>query len=740
MTPGSTQRAAAAVIGDNGTKTGAQQPASGVGAPIPRFDGFAKVTGAARYAGEEAPGGTLHGVLVPSTIAAGAVTSIEVAQALRVPGVVRVLTHDVLAKVAVAPVPPAAQSFTPMQDARVMYEGQPVAIVLAETLEAAEEAAAKVRVSYRRETPAMFSSAEIVTPKDAAAKNGYAFTELDTRKGSFDEVWPSAIARVDQTYSTALRHHNPMEPSATLAEWRGDDLHVWDATQWTFGIRYALAAMLGITPSRIHVRCPYTGGGFGCKGYVWPHQVLAVLAAKVAARPVKINLAREGMYTGSGYQPEVVNRVRLAADREGRLTGIHHHSTNISSRFDDYIEFASAGTRSLYATPVLATESRIRRCNVGTPTAMRAPHEGPGLFALESAMDELAVALRMDPLELRLRNHADRDPVDDRPFSSKKLEEVYREGARRFGWEKRAPQSRAKREGDLLIGWGMASCVMTTFRFASAARVTMAADGSVLISAGTQEIGTGPYTVMPQIASEVLGIPTHKVRLALGDTALPETGGTFGSSTTLSLGSAVKSACEKLKARLQALAPDAKDLSQALAASGINQVSADATWKPHGDAMFDAAGGKSGYSMHTWGAVFVEVAVDEALGLVRLRRAVGGYSAGKIVNPRTARSQMIGGIVWGYGQAVLEESAIDERYARYLSKNLSGVMLPVNADIPDIDVFFADEFDTHASSIGARGIGELGATGVAAAIANAVWHATGKRIRKLPIHLSDLLA
>jgi xanthine dehydrogenase YagR molybdenum-binding subunit len=423
------------------------------------------------------------------------------------------------------------------------------------------------------------------------------------------------------------------------------------------------------------------------------------------------------------------------------LTAIEHETTSISSMFDDYVEFASAGTRALYATPALVTRTRIRRCNVGTPTAMRAPHEGPGSFALESAMDELAAALDLDPLDFRLRNHADADPSDGRPFSSKKLREVYAQGAQRFGWERRPRAPRSLREGDLLIGQGMATCIMSTFRFAATARVTLESDGSVVISAGCQEIGTGQYTVLPQIAAELLGIPLERVRLVLGDTSLPETVGTFGSSTTLSVGSAVKDACAKLRSKLEQVGSRAGDLGAALREHGIDRISADGAWKPFGDVGFDAAGGKSPYSMHSWGAVFIEVSVDEALGLVRLRRALGGYSAGRIINPLTARSQMIGGLVWGHGMALLEESAMDDRYGRYLSRNLSGVMLPVNADIPaDCDAFFIEEYDPHASAIGARGIGELGATGVAAAIANAVWHATGKRIRRLPIRIADVLA
>lgn len=714
-----------------------------IGAPVARLDGPAKVTGGAKYSGEETAPGTLHAVLIGATISSGRVTRIDASAAEKVAGVIRVLTREHLPKLAAAPVPPVAQFVTPFQDDRVLYDGQPVALVVAETLEAAEEGAMRVRVEYAREASQSFGSAPTTKPKSGAEQNGYAFAELDTQKGSFDAAWAAADAhtRIDAEYETPSRHHNPMEPSATTAEWRGGELYIQDATQWASGVRYAMAGVFGIEPGQVHVRCPYTGGGFGCKGYVWPHQIVAAQAARAMGRAVKINVARQGMYNGTGYQPAVKNRVRLAADRNGRLAAVEHETVNIASMSDEYIEFASAGTRGLYATPVLATRTRIRKCNVGTPTAMRAPHEGPGSFALESAMDELAVALDLDPLEFRLRNYADKDPGDGRPFSSKKLREAYAEAARRFGWEKRPRAPRSLREGDLLIGQGMATAIMSTFRFRSAARATLEADGTVTLASAVHEIGTGAHTVLPQIAADVLGIPVSRVRLVLGDTSLPETAPTTGSTTTMSVGSAVKDAVEKLRAKVLQLAPRATDLGAALRERGVDRISADGVWKPHGDAVFDAAGGTSGYSMHTWGAVFVEVSVDEALGLARLRRAVAGYSAGRIVNPRTARSQMIGGITWGYGQALLEESAMDDRYGRYLSKNLSGVMLPVNADIPAaIDVFFVDEYDPHASAIGARGIGELGATSVGAAIANAVWHATGKRIRRLPIRIADLLA
>jgi xanthine dehydrogenase YagR molybdenum-binding subunit len=709
-----------------------------------RPDGRAKVTGGADYAGERSPGNVLHAVMVTSPFARGHVTRIDTAAALEHAGVVSVLTHADMPRLGPAPVPPVAQSFVPMQSTEIRYEGQPVALVLAETLEAAEQGAALVDARYTRAASVVFEGGDVAIPRTEG--NGYAFAELDICKGDADAALAAAPVKVDAEYLAPTRHHNMMEPSTTLAEWRGDELHVHDATQWTFGIRYALAALLRIPPEKVHVRCPYTGGGFGAKGYVWPHQILAPLAARIAGRPVKLCIERVGCYTGCGYQPVVHSRIRLGADRNGLLTAVMHDTTNVTSRLDDYVEFGSAGTRGLYAMPAFAASTRVVRADVGTPTAMRAPHEGPGMFALESAMDELAYASEIDPLELRLRNHADIDPLSGKPFSSKKLREVYEEGARRFGWARRPPAPRSMTDGGKLIGWGMASAIMSTFRFASTARVRLAASGDITVEAGCQEIGTGPYTIMPQLAAEVLGVPPERVKLRLGDTSLPETGGTFGSSTTMSTGSAVIDASVRLKARLAAIAgaaaaPAPETWGELLRAHRIDELKAEGAFALPGKVAFDAHGGQSGFAMYTWGAVFVEMEVDEFLGLARMRRCVAGYSAGRIVNPLTARSQMIGGIIWGYGRAMLEQSAMDARYGRYVSKNLSGVMLPVNADIPqNIDVFFADEYDPHASSLGARGIGELGEVGVAAAITNALFHATGKRIRTLPVRIESLLA
>ena len=717
-------------------------PVTGIGSIERRHDGDDKVTGAAKYAGEEMPSGALHGVMVTSPVARGAIASIDTAAALAAPGVVRVITLDDMPDLGAASVPPAAQSFMPMTDLTVRYEGQPVAIVLAETLEQAEAGAALVDVRIDARDPVVFETAETVVPETEG--NGYVLGALDPARGDFEAGFAGAAATVDQVYVAPTRHHNMMEPSATLAEWRGGELHMHDSTQWTYGVRYALSGMLGMEPGQIHVRCPFTGGGFGAKGYVWPHQVLAAVAARDVGRPVKLALTRAQCYTDTGYQPVVRSRVALGADANGKLVAVAHDTESVSSQFDDYIEFGNAGTRSLYPTPNLALTTRIRKADVGTPTAMRAPHEGPGMFALESAMDELSYELGMDPLELRLANYAEMDPANGKPFSSNRLREAYAEGARRIGWADRPMEVRARREGSRLIGTGMASAIMSTFRFAAAARVCLTVDGAVRVEAGTQEIGTGTRTIFPQIAAERLGIEADGIEMVLGRTGLPETGGTFGSSSTISVGSAVADAADVLRNRIAGLAggtvPPRDQWPDLLRRNGVSELVGEGGFSLPGDAPFDAQGGAGDHSMHTWGAVFVEMEVDEALGLARMRRCVACYSAGRILNPVTARSQMIGGIIWGYGRAMLEESAMDPRYGRYLSQNLSGVHLPVNADIPqDIDVAFIQEHDPHASAIGVRGIGELGEVGVAAAIANGIHHATGRRVRDLPIKFEALL-
>jgi xanthine dehydrogenase YagR molybdenum-binding subunit len=705
-----------------------------IGTPLSRVDGPLKVTGRAIYAADTPVPGVLHAVLVPATIASGRVQRIDAPAPRAAPGVVALLTHLNMPRLGKAPSPPLGQSFLPMQGDAVLYEGQPVAVVVARTIEQAEQAARLVSVAYETARPVVFGHGEVKQAGDW-------FAPPDLRKGDVEAELAAADVQVEATYTMPSRHHNPMEPSATIASWDGDRLTLHDATQWSSAEQTTMAALFGIEKEQVRVLCPFTGGGFGCKGYVWPHQFLAAAAARHVGKPVKLVLRRSDMYTAHGFQPANRQAITIGAKRDGRITAIRHHSVAVTSMFGAYLDLISMASRSVYATPAFDTTTRLEQTNVGEPTAMRPPQEGPGMVALESAMDELAYALDMDPLALRLRNYAELDPESGRPYSSKELRRCYLDGAARFGWDRRPKAVGSMRDGRLLLGWGMATAIMSTFRFPAAARIRMRGDGEVFVETSAQEIGTGNYTVLTQVAADGLGVDPKRVSVRLGDTTLPEACPTTGSASTMCVGSAVMDAATKLRGRLADLTRTqgvpAGDYIGAMRRAGVAEVVADGSWSP--GAPFDAAGQVSGRTMHGYGAVFVEVAVDPDLGLVRLRRCVAGYSAGRIINPKTARSQMTGGIIWGYGQAVLEESAMEPAFGRYLSKNLAGVMVPVSLDIPDLEVFFVEEDDRYASLIGARGIGELGAVGVAPAIANAVYHATGKRIRDLPLRIDRVL-
>ena len=690
-----------------------------------RPDGPAKLTGAARYAADHSVPGLVFAVLVNATVPRGRLSAVDRSEAVAAPGVVAVLTAADLPRFATPPVPPLAHSLLPMQDDRVAYEGQPVALVAAGTREQAEHAARLVRPRYTELAPAVaFGAGEVVVPDGC-----YNLAEPDLAFGDLDAAPAGSQVVVRETYRTADRHHNPMEPSATLAWWEGDQLTVRDAAQGIFAVRLTLAAAFGLPPDHVHVSSPFIGGGFGCKGFVHPHQLITAAAARVLGRPVQLVLSRAQMFTGCGHQPATRQTVTLAADPDGALRAVEHHSVNAASRADDYAEFATAGTRWLYATPALRVSTRIERCDRPQPTPMRAPHEGPGMFAVESAMDELAHRLGMDPVALRLRNEPERDPSTGQPFSSRPLRACLLEGARRFGWAARPPEPRAMPRGDDLLGWGMAVATMDTFRFPSSARVRAQADGRVVVEAGTQEIGTGQPGVLTLVAAEVLDIPPESVEIRHGDTALPEAGMTAGSSATMGVGSAVHAAAGELRDKLAALGAGLP--ADLLTAAGLGSLEAEARWDP--------AESGAGHSIHTYGAVFVEVRVDTELALVRMNRCVGVYGAGRILNPLAARSQMIGGITWGLGQALLESSTFEPRLGRFLSKNLAGYLVPANADVGDIDVSFVEDHDPHASPLGAKGIGELGAVGVSAAVANAVFHATGVRVRQLPITIEHLL-
>lgn len=709
-----------------------------IGAPVPRPDGVIKVTGAARYAADHKADGMLYGVIVGAAVPAGRVRNVETAAARAVAGVVEVVTHVDFPRLAEPPVPPTASGRVPLQDDEVRHEGEAVALVLAETLEAAEHAARLVAPEIE--------AADFVPHPDRDGtgavlprESGYTFAALDFAHGDVDSALTGSAVRQQEVYVQPARHHNPMEPSATLAEWRDGTLTLIDSVQHVYGVRTVLAALFELPTGRVRVRSPHTGGGFGCKGFVWPHQILAAGAARVVHRPVRIALTRAQMYSIVGYQPQLVQTIALGADAHGRLNGLAHDVVNVTSVSDDFVEFASEASRTGYASGAIRLSQRVQRANVNLPTAMRAPVEGCGLWPLESAINELAHRLGMDPVQIRLANYAETDPVSGKPWSSKKLRDCYEQGAETFGWSQR--RSEAGRDGAWLVGQGMADCSMGCFRNPSEAHVRLRADGSAVIESGFQDIGTGTLTIFPQIVGDVLGLESGMVSCRMGDTELPEAGPTYGSSSTMGVGAAVMRAAQDVLDRLRAVtsgilgvsrAPGAGALAAAMRSAGLDELVGEGSFAPDQN---------SPYAMQTFGAVFVEVGVDPELGLLRLRRVVGRYSAGRIVNPRTARAQMIGGIVWGWGKAAMEVSDQDARFGRWLSKNLSGVALPVNADIPaDLDVAFIDEVDEHASPIGGKGIGELGATGVDAAVADAVFHATGRRIRELPITPEKLIS
>jgi xanthine dehydrogenase YagR molybdenum-binding subunit len=726
-----------------------------IGKPVARLDGPAKVTGAARYAADQYADGQLHAVFVGARIAAGAVQRVDSSQALREPGVVRVLTaadmpaaHPGFADVYS---PPLATRFLPMQGDEIRYTGQPVAMVLADSLEAAEAGAELVQVTCR---PTPFVVPDTAPAEPPSPDSGYAGMGAVTfQMGDAMAELARSPFRAGGAYIQPSRHNNPMEPSAILALWQDGRLTVYDSVQHVYAVQSTLAAAFGIEAADVRVIAPYTGGGFGAKAFIWPHEILAAMAAQVAGRPVKLVLTRADMYAVVGYQPRIVQDVRLGADSGGRLTAIVHEADNITAVTDDYVEFSSSLSKSMYASPAIALSQRVRRGHVNLPTFMRSPIDGPGTWALGSAMDELAHELGVDPLDLRLANYAEVDPADGRPWSSKKLREAYEEGARRFGWRER-PGS-GSRDGHWLTGCGMADCTQGQFRFPSQARVRLRADATALVEAGYVDIGAGSTTIFPQIAASVLGLEPTDVTGVSGDSDLPFAGPTYGSGTTIGMGAAVQDAAQKIVARLAKLAGwPAQDtcaekgqlhhdgrtrpIGDLIREAGVPELTGDGEFVLPGDAPADA--GDAEFSTRTFGVMFVEVGVDPQLGLLRLRRATGVYSAGRIINPRTARSQMIGGVVWGWGMAAMEASHYEPHLGRWLSRDLAGVALPVNADIPPaIDIAFIDEFDARSGPLGAKGIGELSATGIAAAVANAVFDATGKRVRELPITPDKLL-
>jgi xanthine dehydrogenase YagR molybdenum-binding subunit len=692
-----------------------------VGTPIERVDARQKVTGAATYAADTPVTRVAHAVIATSAIGKGTVTSLDVDAARAAPGVLAVITSANAPKVNAGKSgeAPNERVLQLLQNAHVLYSDQPIAVVVADTLERAQHAAALITPRY--DTTAVMATLEQGLGESFKPK-AMVHGDPDSTRGDFDSGILAATHKLDATYTTPNENHNPMEPHATIAVWQGGDrLTLYDATQGIFGVRQRMAEVFGIPKENIRVIDQFVGGGFGCKGTPWSHVGLCALAAKVVNRPVKLAITRQQMFSLVGHRPHTMQRIVLGADPSGKLVATRHAVTSETSSFDDFVEPSALQTRMLYACPNLVTSHRLVRVDAPTPTFQRAPGEASGTFAIESAMDELAYMVGVDPIELRLRNYAERDEQEHKAFSSKSLRECYRQAAAKFGWAKRIARPRAMRDGHELIGYGMATATYPANQWPAGARATYKPDGTYLVQAGTQDLGTGTYTIMTQIAADALGVPVDKVTFELGDTAFPEAPVSGGSTTASTVGPAVHAACVALKAKLAALTPADRD--KPVVAEAKSEVSPQ----------------RKQYSLHSFGADFVEVRVDEELGSIRVARVVAAFAAGKILNPRTANNQYVGGIVFGIGMALEENTVRDRRTGRVVTRDLADYHVPVHADVPEIEVIQIAEDDPHVNSLGTKGIGEIGITGVTAAIANAIFHATGKRIRDLPITPDKLL-
>jgi xanthine dehydrogenase YagR molybdenum-binding subunit len=733
--------------------------ATAIGQPLPRVDGRAKVTGHARYAAEFDQPDQTHAVIVTSTVGLGRVSEIDTAAAAALPGVIAILSHQNAPRLPYREHkgmidPASGERLHVLQDDQVRFFGQPVAVVVAETLDQAEHAALAVGVAYEARTPAT----RIEGTGTIAPSGGR--DDADKSRGDPDRAFLQATVKVDATYGIARENHNPMEPHATVAAWDGDRLTLWSKSQFVVNEQAEIAAVFGLPIANVQVVCPFIGGGFGSALRTWPHVTLAALAARHVGRPVKLVLSRRQMFCTTGHRPRTTQRIALGADERGRLAALIHEGTGETSRYEWFVEALTNISTYLYACPNVGTRYRLAPLDSGTPTFMRGPGEASGIFALECAMDELAVQLGIDPVELRLRNEPEIDEGENRPFSSRSLSACYERAAERFGWARRDPRPRSMRDGRLLVGWGVASATYPAFRVQASARVRLLPDGTAEVESAASDMGPGTYTSMTQVAADALGLAPAQVRFRLGRSDFPPTPPHGGSMTMASVGSAVHAACLAARDRAvsRALSDDRSPL-RGLNTGAIEIREGRLSSRDDGsrgqtyaeivglgdaqpiEAEASSAPGDEGqrFSMHAFGAVFAEVAVDPDLGMVRVRRALGAYSAGRIVNPRLARSQCIGGMVGGIGMALMEQTVLDARDGRPVNASMADYLVPVNLDIGALEALFVEEEDPHVNPLGVKGLGEIALVGMAPAIANAVFHATGRRVRDLPIRIENLL-
>ncbi len=689
-----------------------------LGSPAVRAEAREKVTGTAHYATDHTPPRAAYAWPVGATVAKGEVSGIDVVGALATPGALSVLTCDNAPRLADVGDPALAV----LQSPKVAYRGQFVALAVAETLQAARAMADAVEVEYDEQPHDVVLSAGhpgLYEPEQA--NGGHPGTRL---RGDPDAAFAAAPVRVDATYTVPPLHNHPLEPHASVAVWHGDRLTVYDSSQGSGPVRETLAGLFRLAPEQVTVVSEHVGGGFGSKGTPRQQVVLAVMAARHTGRPVKLALPRRQLASITGHRAPTIQRLRLGAERDGRLVSLSHEAVTYSSTVEEFVEQAAVPSRVMYAHPHSRTTHRVARLDLPTPSWMRAPGECPGMFALESAMDELAVACGVDPIELRVRNEPDREPDSDKPFSSRHLLECLREGARRFGWHDRDPRPGVRRDGPLLLGTGVAASTYPVLESPSSAEVGLLPDGDCEVRINATDIGTGARTVLGQIAADALGLPLERVRVLVGRTDLPPASLAGGSSGTASWGWAVHEACRALAARLDEHGGSVPEGGLTAAADTERQVRA-AREQP--------------YARHAFGAQFAEVQVDTDTGEVRVRRLLGVFAAGRILNPRTARSQFVGGMVMGLGMALTEGSTVDPVCGDHAERDLASYHLPVCADVPEVEAHWIEEDDPRLNPVGGKGIGEIGIVGTAAAIGNAVHHATGVRLRDLPFHPDTVL-
>jgi xanthine dehydrogenase YagR molybdenum-binding subunit len=757
----------------------APEPKANMGQPIPRYDAVAKVTGKAEYAADVALIRPAYACLVTSSIAKGRIDGFDLAAAQKVRGVIDIVTHENAEQLKEAKLFSnggyAATTIQPLKSPEIAQAGQIVAIVLAETFEAAREAARQVKVNTTAAAPTTTFDSPGTT--SAPAKGQLAQFKEDPKVGDFAKAFGEAEVKVTASYETPPQHHNPMELFATSCVWNGDHLTIYEPTQYVHGLKNGVAEQLGIDPDRVRVVNRYVGGAFGSKGSMTPRTAIIASIARRLGRPVKLVATRDQGFTIATYRAETRHHIQIGASRDGKLTALRHEGWEISSRADPYAVGGTKTTTRLYACPNVESLVSIVRADRNTPGFMRAPPEVPYMFALESAMDELAVQLNMDPIELRRINDTTKEPIGGKPYTSRSLMACYDEGARAFGWTQRSAAPKSMSDGDWLIGYGCATTCYPTQMAPAAARIRLQRDGRARVEIAGHEIGNGAYTVIAQAAAEKLGVPVEKISVSIGDSDLPPAPVAGGSNSTASTCLAVMMVCDQVRQRLfkalmpsESLVDKAKetvglgqtavtqaaqsdrplDIERAFDALGVSVVEEYGEWKPDGAPMdsFRAmhkgqmrmAGGEAMKDKiaYAFGAEFVEVRVNKWTHEIRVPRLVGAFAAGHIMNPRTARSQLMGGLIWGMSSALHEATELDGRYARYVNDNLADYLVPVNADVPSVEVILVAEQDDHINPAGVKGIGELGNVGTNAAVCNAIFHATGQRLRKLPARLEHL--